>query len=162
MRAGRASCTGRTCCPRRSLRAGETEVVPRVSDLEALVASTSGKVELDTLDDNGGEVLDRLLRQAVLTVFRDRLDVGRLREVIEAFDDGRVVHAGEDVAARDDVALATEIPALRDAVIALVGDDERPGVVASAVELVLEGLHLSKRLNKDSDHTGTRSTYHSR
>ena len=147
---------------RRSLRAGETEVVPRVSDLEALVASTSGKVELDTLDDNGGEVLDRLLRQAVLTVFRDRLDVGRLREVIEAFDDGRVVHAGEDVAARDDVALATEIPALRDAVIALVGDDERPGVVASAVELVLEGLHLSKRLNKDSDHTGTRSTYHSR
>lgn len=125
------------------------------------MASTSGKVELDTLDDDGGEVLDRLLRESVLTVFRDRLDIARLREVIEAFDDGRVVHAGEDVAARDDVALATEIP-VRDAVIALVGDDERPAVVASAVELVLEGLHLSKRLNKDSDHTGTRSTYHSR
>ncbi|HMS87081.1 MAG TPA: hypothetical protein PKE56_01465 [Acidimicrobiales bacterium] len=147
---------------RRALRAGETEVVPRVTDLEALVASTSGKVELDTLDDDGGEVLDRLLRQAVLTVFRDRLDLGRLREVIDAFDDGRVVHAGEDVAARDEVALAAEIPALRDAVVALVGDDERPGVVASAVELVLEGLHLSKRLNKDADHTGTRATYRSR
>ena len=49
--------------------------------LEALVASTSGKVELDTLDDDGGEVLDRLLRQAVLTVFRDRLDVTALRGV---------------------------------------------------------------------------------
>ncbi len=73
-----------------------------------------------------------------------------------------MVHAGEDVAARDEVALAAEIPALRDAVVALVGDDERPGVVASAVELVLEGLHLSKRLNKDADHTSTRATYRSR
>ncbi len=45
---------------------------------------------------------------------------------------------------------------------ALVGDDERPGVVASAVEFVLEGLHLSKRLNKDADHRGTRATYRSR
>jgi hypothetical protein len=35
-------------------------------------------------------------------------------------------------------------------------------VVASAVEFVLEGLHLSKRLNKDVDHIGTRATYHAR
>ena len=32
---------------RRSLRMGETEVVPRVSDLEALVSSTAGKVEIE-------------------------------------------------------------------------------------------------------------------
>ena len=117
---------------RRALRAGENEVVPRVSDLEALAASTSGKVELDTLDDDGGQVVERLVSQAVLEVFRDHLDIGRLRGVIEAFDDGRVVHAGEDVAAADEVSLATEIPDLRDAVVVLVGDDERPGVVASA------------------------------
>ncbi len=147
---------------RRSLRAGESDVVPRISDLEALAASTSGKVELDTLDDDGGEVIERLLKQAVLAVFRERLDVGQLRGVIDAFEDGRVVHAGEDVPAADEVGLATELPALRDAVVALVGDDERPGVVASAVEFVLEGLHLSKRLNKDLDHTGARATYRSR
>ena len=147
---------------RRSLRAGDTSVVPRISDLEALAASTSGKVELDTLDDDGGEVIDRLLRQAVLTVFRERLDIADLRGVIDAFDDGRVIHAGEDVPAIDEARLATEIPALRDAVSALAGDDERPGVVASAVEFVLEGLHLSKRLNKDADHLGTRATYHAR
>jgi magnesium chelatase subunit I len=102
------------------------------------------------------------MKQAVLTVFRDRLDIAELRGVIDAFDDGRVVHAGEDVSARDEVALAAEIPALRSAVTALVGDDERPGVVASAVEFVLEGLHLSKRLNKDADHTGARATYRAR
>jgi magnesium chelatase subunit I len=147
---------------RRSLRASDTSVVPRISDLEALAASTSGKVELDTLDDDGGEVIDRLLRQAVLTVFRERLDISDLRGVIDAFDDGRVIHAGEDVPASDEARLATEIPALRDAVATLAGDDERPAVVASAVEFVLEGLHLSKRLNKDSDHLGTRATYHAR
>ena len=147
---------------RRSLRAGDASVVPRISDLEALAASTSGKVELDTLDDDGGEVIDRLLRQAVLTVFRERLDISELRGVIDAFDDGRVIHAGEDVPAVDEARLATEIPALRDAVTALAGDDERPAVVASAVEFVLEGLHLSKRLNKDTDHLGTRATYHAR
>jgi magnesium chelatase subunit I len=147
---------------RRALRAGDASVVPRISDLEALAASTSGKVELDTLDDDGGEVIERLVRQAVLTVFRERLDVTELRGVIDAFDDGRVIHAGEDVAAVDEAKLATEVPALRDAVVALVGDDERPAVVASAVEFVLEGLHLSKRLNKDVDHIGTRATYHAR
>jgi len=147
---------------RRALRAGDDQVVPRVSDLEALAASTSGKVELDTLDDEGGEIIERLVRQAVLTVFRDRLDVSELRGVIDAFDDGRVIHAGEDVPAADEAKLAVEIPALRDAVAALVGDDERPAVLASAVEFVLEGLHLSKRLNKDADHRGTRSTYRSR
>ena len=147
---------------RRALRAGESEVVPRVSDLEALAASTSGKVELDTLDDDGGEIIDRLVKAAVLQVFRDRLDVGQLRGVLEAFDDGRVIHAGEDVSASDEVALAAEIPALHDAVVALTDGDERPGVVASAVEFVLEGLHLSKRLNKDADHRGTRATYRAR
>jgi magnesium chelatase subunit I len=37
---------------------------------------------------------------------------------------------------------------------------ESPGAVASAVEFVLEGLHLSRRLNKES--VGARSTYRGR
>ncbi|MFN8018186.1 MAG: magnesium chelatase [Acidimicrobiales bacterium] len=147
---------------RRALRSGETVVVPRISDLEALAASTSGKVELDTLEDDGGEIIERLVRQAILTVFREHLDVGALRGVVDAFEDGRVVHAGEDVPAADEARWAAEVPALAEAVRTLVGGDERPEVVASAVELVLEGLHLSKRLNKDQDHRGVRSTYRSR
>jgi magnesium chelatase subunit I len=51
-------------------------------------------------------------------------------------------------------------PALSAAVAALVGDDGSDGVAASAVELVLEGLHLSKRLNKDS--VGGRASYRAR
>ena len=39
-------------------------------------------------------------------------------------------------------------------------DSSEPADLASAVELVLEGLHLSKRLNKEA--TGTRATYRGR
>ena len=50
---------------RRALRLGETDVVPRISDLEALVASTSGKVEIETLEEGrDGQIIERLIQQA--------------------------------------------------------------------------------------------------
>jgi magnesium chelatase subunit I len=52
------------------------------------------------------------------------------------------------------------VPALRSPVRDLVADDDNPGTLASAVEFVLEGLHLSKRLNKDGG--GSTATYRSR
>ena len=67
-----------------------------------------------------------------------------------AFDEGAVVHTGEDVTSADLARLVEDVPALREPVAGLAGGDESPAVVASAVELVLEGLHLSKRLNKDA------------
>ena len=42
------------------------------------------------------------------------------------------------------------MPGLRAVVADLVDGDESAAVVASAIEFVLEGLHLSKRLNKDA------------
>ena len=42
------------------------------------------------------------------------------------------------------------IPGLREAVAAL-GPFERPGLMAAALEFVLEGLHLHQKLNKERD-----------
>jgi len=145
---------------RRALRLGESEAVPRVSDLDALAASMVGKVELDTIDDRGEDVLATIVAKAVLTVFREQCSTERLSDIVGVFDDGSVAHAGDDLAASDYVTLLDQNPALRDAVAELVGGDESPGATASAVEFVLEGLHLSKRLNKDA--MGARATYRSR
>jgi len=146
---------------RRSLLHGETVVVPRVSDLEALAASTIGKLEIETIEDGrDGVVVQQLLKGAVLETFRRHVAVENLRDVVEAFDTDMVVNAGEDVRAADYVALLARVPALNPHVLALTGGDETPEVVASAVEFVLEGLHLSKRLNKEA--VGPRAQYRGR
>ena len=135
---------------RRALRLGEKEVVPRVSDLPALAASTAGKVEIDTLEEGREEaILQRLVDAAVLTVFRERCPMPALSGVVSAFEGLDVVQVGDDVPSRDYGELLAAIPALRDPATRLAGS-ESPGVLASAVELVLEGLHLSKRLNKEA------------
>ena len=145
---------------RRALRHREPEVVPRVSDLEALAASTAGKVEIEAVDEGReGQILDRLVRASVLEVFRARVPAAGLGEVVRAFEAGRVVETGDDVPSAVYVAAATDIPALAEAARAL-GAGESPARIAAAVELVLEGLHLTKRLNKDRD--GPTVTYRSR
>jgi magnesium chelatase subunit I len=135
---------------RRSLRHGESQVVPRVSDLEALVASTAGKVEFETVDEGREEqVLDRIVKASVLETFRARTRPEKLTELVQAFDGGLVVHTGEDIASSEYAKVMSDLPGLRGALSDLdVG--ETPAGVASAIEFVLEGLHLSKRLNKDA------------
>ena len=146
---------------RRALRAGETEVVPRVCDLGAIAASTSGKIEIESLEDGReGAILENLVRAAVLTVYKQRVTPDQVRDVIAAFDEGVVAHTGEDIASADEVALLESVPALRGPVTALAGADQSPAALAAAVEFVLEGLHLSKRLNKDA--SGSRATYRGR
>jgi magnesium chelatase subunit I len=118
---------------RRALRLGETEIVPRVSDLDALVSSTAGKIELDTVDDGrDGQIVENLVKAALLTVWRARINMADLAEVVSAFEEGRIVHAGEDVTSSSYVELVSDVPALRPSVNALTGDDESPAAVASA------------------------------
>jgi len=142
---------------RRALRNGEDEVVPRVSDLEALVPSTAGKVEFETVDDGReGQILDRIVMAAVLETFRSRCRPEQLVDLVHAFDEGTVVHTGPDLPASAYAGVLGDLPALH-ATLADLEVGETPAAVASAVEFVLEGLHLSKRLNKDA--VGTRATY---
>ncbi|MBM3660084.1 MAG: magnesium chelatase [Actinobacteria bacterium] len=142
---------------RRALRNDEDEVVPRVSDLEALVPSTSGKVEFETVDDGREEqILDRIVKAAVLETFRSQCRPEQLVDLVHAFDEGTVIHTGPDVPAAEYGSVLAAVPALH-GVLADLEVGESPAQVASAVEFVLEGLHLSKRLNKDS--VGTRATY---
>src|SRR4051794_40847448 len=146
---------------RRSLLHGETEVVPRVSDLEALASSTAGKVEIESLEEGRDEqIVEHLLRSAVLTVFKDHFAIENLRDVLDAFDEQQVVSAGEDVVSADYVRLLDSMPTLDQPVAQLVGESPSPAATASAVEFILEGLHLSKRLNKEA--VGARAQYRSR
>ena len=147
---------------RRGLRVGETNVVPRVCDLEAFAASTGGKIEIEALEEGReGQVLRDLIRASVLTVFREVVSPELTRAVLASFEEGAVVHTGEDVGSEDQAMLLGNIPALRPIVDSLIEGDDSAASVAAAVEFVLEGMHLSKRLNKDTSATGG-GTYRSR
>jgi magnesium chelatase subunit I len=145
---------------RRALRLGEADIVPRVSDLEALASSTAGKVEIESLEEGSdGKVIERLVRESILTVFKERSAIDQLRDALASFDEGTVVHTGDDVPSSTYVEIVNKIPALQGPVMSLAGS-ETPAAVASALEFVLEGLHLSKRLNKEA--SGNRATYRGR
>ena len=135
---------------RRGLRAGDTQVSPRISDLDSLAASTAGKVEIESLDEGrDAQILEHLVKAAVLTVFKDTVDPTQLPDVLEAFSGHELsIDAGQDVPSTDLAALLGEVPALTEPVRSLTNGSESPADVAAAVEFILEGLHLSKRLNK--------------
>jgi magnesium chelatase subunit I len=148
---------------RRGLRAGERTVVPRVSDLSSLAASTSGKVEIEALEEGReGAILENLIKASVLTVFKETVPLDQVREVVTAFESGAVAHTGDDIPSATLAHLLDDVPALRAPVQALTGGDESPAAAAAAIEFILEGLHLSKRLNKDAASGGTNATYRGR
>ena len=146
---------------RRGLRSGERTIVARVDDLDALAASSMGKIEIESLDEGrDGAIMEHLIKGAVLTVFKDVVPPEHTRAVVDAFEAGAVAHTGEGVTSEELARLVDEVDALRAPVAALTGGDESPAAVGAAIEFVLEGLHLSKRLNKDS--SGPSATYRGR
>ncbi len=140
---------------RRAVRLGEASAAPRMSDLGALIPSTIGKLELESLSDEIPEerVVDRLLARAIHDVFGRRVEIDTLTEVVEAFESGLVIRTGESVPSRDYVRWMRETPGMP-AAVGRLGVGESPAAVASAVEFLLEGLHLHRRLNKDRASTG--------
>jgi magnesium chelatase subunit I len=145
---------------RRAIRLGETDVVPRVSDLPFVIPALQGKVELETVEDGKDQqIIERLIHGAVVAVFNRISGDTAAEPVIEAFKSGISVETGEAMPADDYLNLMKQIEGLDVAVSEVVGEDTRPAVQASAVEFVLEGLHLNKRLNKDSVAGAGRSLY---
>jgi magnesium chelatase subunit I len=137
---------------RRSARAGEAAAVARVCDVPTVVPTLLGKVEFEMGEEGRErEVLDHLLRVAVAETFRDRLVGLDLSGFTDLFAEGAVVETGELVPAADLLAQIGTVPGLSKVLDRLGhGDDASPGEVAAAVEFVLEGLHLTRRIDKDT------------
>jgi magnesium chelatase subunit I len=134
---------------RRALRNGEPEAVPRISDLESFAASMSGKLELEVTGAESSEeaVIGGLVRRAVKVVFDERIPLEGMASVLEGFERGWKVEVSQAMPAREYLAGLDAIPGLEAAAVALAGGGS-PERIASAIEFVLEGLHLSNRLNK--------------
>jgi magnesium chelatase subunit I len=146
---------------RRTLRTGDAAVVPRVSDLSAMVQSTQGKIEFDTMDDNDSDqVIAALVSLAVRQCFTENVLLEEGPEIVEAFNDEVLVHTGDDLADQSYLDVLAAMPELDAPVRRIAGPEASDGELAAAVEFVLEGLYLTKRLAKDS--SGARALYRAR
>ena len=143
---------------KRALRFGEGKVVPRISDLSAIVPSTMGKIELETMEDGReAKILEDITKRAVLNIFGRHVDMEEMEGIVESFELGMTIETGSDRPSMEYVTLLGEVEAF-DEPIKRLGADNTHGIIASAMEFILEGLHLKRRLNKDM--VDGRSRYH--
>ena len=143
---------------KRAVRLDEPSAAPRISDLPAVVASTAGKIELETLGDETREdrVVEKLVARAVVNVFNRHFALSELAGLLDRFEEeGLEAEVGESVPSRAHGELVDAVPELRSA-IARLDAGESPAGIASATEFVLEGLHLNRRLNKERRGGGVR------
>ncbi len=134
---------------RRALRLKERQIAPRISDLSAIIASTCGKIELDTVGDVKEErVVQKLVNGAILEVFDEYFEVREFEQLVAGFERGLNVQVGDDLPSMQYVNQLSKVGGLSKAVDKLNGRGS-PASIASSVEFILEGLHLNRRLNKD-------------
>ena len=141
---------------RRALRLKERQIAPRVSDLPSIIASTCGKIELDTVGDIKEErVVQKLINNAILEVFNENFEVREFEQLVAGFERGLNVQVGDDLPSMEYVNQLAKVGGLSKAVDKLNGRGS-PASIASSIEFILEGLHLNRRLNKDEVNGKTR------
>jgi len=109
---------------RRTLRTHDNMVVPRVSDLSAMVQSTQGKIEFDTMDDaDTDQVIAALVSLAVRQCFSEHVLLEEAPEIVEAFNAEVVVHTGDDLPDGDYLVVLGAMPALEEPVERVAGPE---------------------------------------
>jgi len=135
----------------RAARTGEPEAVPRLVDLPAVLAGSLGRLEFDAVEEGREEdILLRALKNAILEVFRRRLAGFDFGPLLQRFDGTFGAETSDLMPAGEFLMQFGDLPGLGRLLGRLGVEEESPGVAASALELALEGLHLSRRLNRES------------
>ena len=134
---------------RRAVCTGEDSAVARPTDLAQVLSAGIGKVEFETFEEGReAELLERMLRRSLLEVFRRRTSGLDLKGLVEKFDHGLLVETGDLVPAEQLLSQLDAIPGLARLLTALDVEQESPALAAAALEFALEGLHLSRKIDR--------------
>jgi magnesium chelatase subunit I len=134
---------------RRAIHTGESEVVPRVSDLPFVVPAIQGKVEFETVEEGKeDQIIEKLIQGAVVAVFNRIYSISDFDDLVTRFKSGLSVEVGDMMPSANYERIVKQVDGLA-AQVAKVEPKTSPPLTASVVEFILEGLHLNKRLNKD-------------
>jgi len=139
---------------RRGILTGEKRVVPRMCDLNYLVASCRGKIEMTLAEEEGAEdkLIKSLVGESVKTVFGRYDDADGHDPITEQFKGNLTFPAGDDLSAEEFIANMKAVRGLPQAATALAREMKLDGgdaaTLASVGEFLLEGLYVNNRLSK--------------
>jgi magnesium chelatase subunit I len=134
---------------RRAVVLDEKLAVPRISDLPYIMSSTSGKIEFEGFEDAKEEkTIDQLIKRAALSTFNRYYRSYNFEDVVSRFNEGFSFETSDMMSAEKYLRQVKALGGMMQA-IRVVADSERPEVIASAAEFILEGLHLNRKLNKE-------------
>jgi magnesium chelatase subunit I len=135
---------------RRALRAGEARAVARPVDLLQVLQAGLGKIEFETFEEGREiEILQRLLHRAQLEVFRSHMVGVDFSALLTRFDEGAQLVTSDVMPAEQVLGQIGRIPGFARMLSALGVHSESRELAASALEFVLQGLHLSRRLDRE-------------
>ena len=145
---------------RRALANDEKLATPRVSDIYAALAAITGKLELEYEGEQlGAERIAReLIRKACGEVFSERYGGIDVRQVLDHFNHNRNLVLNEMMADETALAELKKVKGLLDAARSTMLEDELPGTLIGACELLLEGLYAQKKLARNEERGGAKYT----
>jgi magnesium chelatase subunit I len=139
---------------RRGITHGESRVVPRICDLNFLVASCRGKIEMTLAEEDGAEdkLIQSIIGEAVKNVFNRVADADDYEQITQVFQGNLTFPAGDDISAEEFVANMKLVKTLPQSAARLAKemelDSNDPQHLAAVGELILEGLYVNNRLSK--------------
>jgi magnesium chelatase subunit I len=135
---------------RRSLEFSEDQAVPRITDIESTFPAIAGKMEMEyeAVDDNPADFIVNLAKHAIKVVFDSHFKLEELSSIIDAFENGVSAEISQNQPSKDYLPAFNVIAGMKDAAGRLV-DPANPSEASAAIEFILEGLHLSNKLNRE-------------
>lgn len=141
---------------RRGIMTGEDQVTARICDLNHLIASCRGKIEMTLADEDAAEdkLIQSLTGEAVKIVFNRVADADDYESIVDQFHDNLAFPSGDELPAAEFVANMKTVKDLvsdaKDLAGSLELDPASPAHLAAAGEFLLEGLYVNNRLSKYS------------
>jgi magnesium chelatase subunit I len=139
---------------RRALLNHQSVATPRVSDVYAAIPAITGKIELEYEGEQiGAERVARdLIRKACGEIFSSRFTGIDFRPTLDHFNHGNTLTISDMISDKEAIKEFQSVPGLVDAVRGSKVEKDTDGAIASACELILEGLCASKKLARSEEH----------
>lgn len=139
---------------RRALRTGETEIVPRISDIYAALPAMTGKMELEYEGEQIGatRLAKELIKRAAGIIFEGFFLGIDFEPAVRWFDEGNKLLLSETAPAEECVMLLESVPDLINAtLVPLAFGRKNNAMLVSACEFVLEGLYAQNKISRNEE-----------